>query len=247
MPAPILGYTWTIQAGAREATKTVNGKSYLHCHLNQENSHERDSVPAATMLHSRWSSSTWDIADKPPSQPIRCRPMSGGQPRSVASVKENHPEDLATSKLRRRQQSDSMWTSGGAGTTKARPPLRRGKAFRRLPHGACRWTSGCRDRVPTPAPAPHRMIMGSSGISAVKPSVEMKDRDIFEITCMALCTFNMSGKPPASIKSPVSPPMKSHAPIVSNSVLAQMRYVLPRITPHAPMISESAYTSLAIQ
>jgi hypothetical protein len=93
------------------------------------------------------------------------------------------------------------------------------------------------------------MIMGSSGISAVKPSVEMKDRDIFEITCMALCTFNMSGKPPASIKkSPVSPPRKPHAaPIVSNSVLAQMRYVLPRITPHAPMISESAYTSLAIQ
>ena len=242
MPAPILGHTRTIQAGTRETTKTVvNGTSYLHCHLNQEKSHERDCAPDAIMLHSRWSSCTRGV-DKPPSQPLRCRPMSGGQPNSVASVKESHQEDPGTRQVRRLQQRDSMWTSGGAGTTKARPPLRRGQAFRRLQHGACRWTSNCRatlDKVPTPAPAPHRMI--SSNVSALKPSVEMKDRDIVEITLMALCIFNMSGKPLASIKSPVSPPMKPRAPFVSQNALTQMRFLLPRLTPpHASIISKSA-------
>lgn len=234
MPAPILGHTWTFQAGTRETTKTVI--------LNQENSNEEKIAPAATRLHSRWSSNCWDIVDKPPLQPLRCRQMSGGQPRSVASVKESHHEDPVKSEVRRLQQSDSMWTSGGAGTTKARPPLRRGQAFRRLLHGACRWTSSCRatmDRVPTPAPAPHRMIMGSSSASVLKPSVEMKDRDIFEIALMALCKYNLSGKPQASIKSPVSPPMKPHAPIVSRSALTtQMRSLLSRM--NMPFVSKSA-------
>jgi hypothetical protein len=139
-PAPILGHTWTIQAGTRETTKTVNGNkdvetggkfnetehSYLHRHLNQENSHEQETVPAVTRLHSRWSSSSRDVVDKPPSQPLSCRRMSRGRP-----------------------------STSRAGTTTVRPPLLRGKAFRRLLHGACRWTSSSRsalDRVPTLAP-----------------------------------------------------------------------------------------------
>jgi hypothetical protein len=135
-PAPILGHTWTIQAGTtRETTKTVNGNkdvktgrksiekvhSYLHRHLNRENSHKQETVPAVTRLQSRWSSSSRDIVDTPPSQPSRGRPS----------------------------------TSRAGTTTTVRPPLLRGKAFRRLLHGACRWTSSSRsalDRVPTLAP-----------------------------------------------------------------------------------------------
>jgi hypothetical protein len=231
------------------------------------------SVPAVKGLHSRWSSSSRDTVDKPPSQPLSCRRMSGRRPSSAASVKESHQEDPGTSEVRRLQQNDSMWTSGGAGTTTvrpplrrekafrwtsggagtttARPPLRRGKAFRRFQQGACRWTSSSRsalDRVPTPAPAPHRMIVGLSSVSALTPSVEMKDRDIFEIAQMALCIFNTSGKPLASIKSPVCclpPRMTTHAAIITKSVLSPVRY-LPTptsMTPHAPVVSKSAYAA----
>jgi hypothetical protein len=230
MPAPILGQTWT-------------------------------------RLHSRWSSSSRDIFDKPPSKPLSCRRMSEGRPSSAASVKESHQEDPGTSKVRRPHQSDSMWTSGGAGTTTVRPPLlrgkafrwtsggtgtttvrpplRRGKAFKRFLQGACRWTSSSRsalDRVPTPAPAPHRMIVGSSSVSALKPSVEMKDRDIFEIAQMALCIFNVPGKPPASIKSPVCclpPRMTTHAPIITENALTPPT----SMTPHSPVVSKRAYAA----
>jgi hypothetical protein len=120
MPVPILGHTWTIQAGTtRETIKTVNGNkdeetgrksnetvhSYLHRHLNRENSHKQETVPAVTRLHSRWSSSSRDVVDKPPSQPLRCRRMSGGRPSSATSVKESHQEDPGTSEVRRLQQA----------------------------------------------------------------------------------------------------------------------------------------------
>jgi hypothetical protein len=193
MPAPILGHTWTIQAGTRETTKIVNGNedvqtgrksnervhSYLDRHLNQESSHKQERISSITRLHSRWNSGSRDMVDKPPSQPRSRRRMSGGRPSSATLVKESHQEDPRTSEVRRLQQSDSMWTSGGARTTNIRPPLRRGKAFRRFHHGACRWTSSSRsalDRVPTPAPAPHRMIVGLSSVSALKPYYIGKDQ-----------------------------------------------------------------------
>lgn len=182
----------------RKSNETLH--SHLHHHLYQESSHERGSVPAATSLHSRWSSSSQVIVDKPPSQPPSC------SPRSVASVKESHQrlEDAQTSKFGRLQRSDSkLWTSSGAGTTTGRPPLRRGKAFRRLPHGAgtttdrppfrrgkpfrgfhhgaCRWFPSSRsifDKVPTPPARARRVIVGvSNTFSLLDPSLELKDRD----------------------------------------------------------------------
>jgi hypothetical protein len=246
----------TIQAGIRETTKTVHGNedvdttgrksnktvhSYPHRHLNPKNSHGRGSAPA-TRLHSRWNSSSRAIVDKPPSQPLSCRQLSRGTSSTVSVKESQHHKDPNTTEVRRLQHSDSMWTSGGAGITNERPPLRRGKAFRglwasggagttnqrpplrrrrafkRFHHGACRWSSSSRaalDRAPSQAPAPHRMIVGLSIDSAPKPSVEMKDGDIFKMSVMALCIFNMSGKPPASLKSPER--CRIPMPIVSTS------------------------------
>jgi hypothetical protein len=263
----------TISHKTKNKKAAVDSPSLLNITINPSQDNMCTIMPAPilgqtwTRLHSRWSSSSRDIFDKPPSKPLSCRRMSEGRPSSATSVKESHQEDPGTSKVRRPHQSDSMWTSGGAGTTTVRPPLlrgkafrwtsggtgtttvrpplRRGKAFKRYLQGACRWTSSSRsalDRVPTPAPAPHRMIVGSSSVSALKPSVEMKDRDIFEIAQMALCIFNVPGKPPASIKSPVCclpPRMTTHAPIITENALTPPT----SMTPHSPVVSKRAYAA----
>jgi hypothetical protein len=79
--------TSNTQEGIRKTIKTVNGyenmdterkfskrmHSYIHHHLNQENSHGRESAQAARRLHSRWSSSAPIFVDRPPSYPRSCR------------------------------------------------------------------------------------------------------------------------------------------------------------------------------
>jgi hypothetical protein len=115
----------------------------LHQFLNQENMRERES--AVERLHSRWSSSFRIIVDRPPSQPISRRQMSG-EP-SSCSVKESHQKDPGRggSAARRLQRSNSKWTSGSGVFTDS-PPLqplsRRGSADRRLQQSDSRWCSG---------------------------------------------------------------------------------------------------------
>jgi hypothetical protein len=100
-----------------ETTKTVDttgrmsgdtAHSFPHRHFDQENSHERESAPAAK-LHSRWNSSSRIIVDRSPSQLLSCRRMGRG-PSSAVSVKESHHEDRST--VGRLQDSDSRWSSG---------------------------------------------------------------------------------------------------------------------------------------
>jgi hypothetical protein len=121
--------TSTTEEEIRETTKTVNGHterqsnkrvhSYLHNHLNQENSHERESAPGAR-LYSRWSSSARVIVDRSPSQPLSCCQMSIRS--GNVSVKESHDEDRSgqsdskslsrlSSTVGRPQDSDSRWSS----------------------------------------------------------------------------------------------------------------------------------------
>ena len=175
----------------------------VHQRLDQENVHERES--AVERLQSRWSSSSRLIIDRPPSQPLSRRQMSGG-PRSD-SVKESH-KDPGVGDAHRRgnaferpQQSDLKWTSG-SGVITDRPPLqplsRRGSAVGRLQQSDSRWSSGSRatfDAASSQALARHRMIVGPSRASALKHSVEMKNHDIIETTARALYILNLLGKP----------------------------------------------------
>jgi hypothetical protein len=96
---------------------------------------------AVEKLHSRWSSSSRVVGDRPPSQPLSCRPIVGGP--SSDSVKEIHYKDQGVGDALRRgntfrmlqQQSDSKWTIG-SGVIIDRPPLQplscRGSAVGRL-------------------------------------------------------------------------------------------------------------------
>jgi hypothetical protein len=181
----ILHRTSTTQEGIRKTTKTVDGNedvdkgrrssetvhSYRHqhrSHLHPEYSHDEcKSVPSVTKLHSRWSSSD---ADKPPSQPLSCGRQilaSGGSSSRVSPVTEG---TYKRPRPRLLQRSDSMWTSGGAGTTKDRPPLqplrRRGagstagvgtSSFQRSA-GSSRWISSYRAAVDTP-PSHHHALL----------------------------------------------------------------------------------------
>jgi hypothetical protein len=96
----------------------------LHQCLNQEFVHERES--AVERLHLKWSSSSRVIVDRPPSQPLSRRQMSGGP--SSGSVKDIH-EGPGEGDAHRGgnvseefQLSDSKWASGSLMITD-RPPL----------------------------------------------------------------------------------------------------------------------------
>jgi hypothetical protein len=155
--------TSTTEEEIRETTKTVNGHtgrksnkrvhSYLHNHLNQENSHERESAPGAR-LYSRWSSSARVIVDRSPSQPLSCCQMSRGS--GNVSVKESHDED-------RSGQSDSKSRS------------RLGSTVGRLQDSDSRWSSSYRaafDMAPSEPLARRRMIAGPKIASAGKESLK---------------------------------------------------------------------------
>jgi hypothetical protein len=97
----------------------------LHQHINQENVREQEGV--VERLLSRWSSSSRVITDRPPSQPLSCRQMSGGP--SGGSVKESHKDPgmgdaphRRQSAVERPQPSESKWTSG-SGIIADRPPV----------------------------------------------------------------------------------------------------------------------------
>jgi hypothetical protein len=235
--------TSTTQAGIRETTNKVRGSrdmytsgksnetvhSYQHhsSHLHREYSRERKHAPAEK-LHSRWSSSARVMVDKPPSQPLSYRRqmlVGGGSGRRVSPVKKGGE----IRKRPRLQRSDSMWTSGGAGTTKDRPPLQPFRAgstrtigARLQRSGSSRWSSSSRAAADTPpsnalARRDPVIVEESSSVSAAllqQPkrhhSIEMhsietkQDRaDTFEITLMALSIFNMTGKPQALLKTAV--------------------------------------------
>jgi hypothetical protein len=175
----------------------------LHQRINQENLHERgEAVLSEGLLHSRWSSSSRVIADRPPSQPLSRRQLSQG-PRS-GSVTESH-EDTGVDDAHRResaveqiQPNDQKWTSG-SGVVADRPPLqplsrRRGSADGKLQQSDSRWSSGSRasstfNTTSSKGLARHRMLAEPSSVSALKHcSVAMKrNHDIFETT-------NLSGK-----------------------------------------------------
>jgi hypothetical protein len=76
-------------------------KRLAHRRLDQEHVHERES--AVERLHLRWSSSSRVIADRPPSQPLNRRQMSG-KPISC-SVKESHKDPSVGDTHRRRNMS----------------------------------------------------------------------------------------------------------------------------------------------
>jgi hypothetical protein len=168
--------------------------------LNQENLLEREN--AVERLHSRWSSSVRVIVDRPPSQPLSRRQMSGGP--SSGSVKQSHQKDPGVGDAHRRgnaferlQQSDSKWTSG-SGVSTDRPPLQplrcRGSAARRLQESHSRWSSGSRATFDTKF-ARHRMLVGPSSVSALEHSVAMNNQYIFKTTMRALCTLTSLGEP----------------------------------------------------
>jgi hypothetical protein len=93
-------------------------------HQPQENVHARE-TQVEKFHHSRWISSFRVIVDRPPSQPLSRRQVSGGP--NSGSVKESHQDTGAGAKVRqnafvRLQQSPSKWTiCSGVGTD--RPPL----------------------------------------------------------------------------------------------------------------------------
>jgi hypothetical protein len=102
-------------------------------------------------LHSRWSSSSRVIVDKPPSRPLS-RQLSGG-PSSGGSVKESRTDPGVGDAHRRGNaskrvhQNHSRWASG-FGVINDRPPFQspscRGSAVERLHQSDSRWSSGCR-------------------------------------------------------------------------------------------------------
>jgi hypothetical protein len=177
----------------------------LHQCLNQENVHAQES--AVERLHSRWSSSSRVTVDRPPSQPLSRRQMSGG-PSSGSIVKESHTDPCVVGDAHRRgnaferlQQSDSKWTTG-SGVIPDRPPMQplscRGSAVGRLQQSDSRWSSGSRptfDTTSSQALARHRMLVGPSIVSALEHSVEKKNQDILKTTIRALCTLKLVGKP----------------------------------------------------
>ena len=97
----------------------------LHTLLNEEIVHETESE--VERLHSRWSSSFRVIVDRPPSEPLSRRKMSG-RPSSVSvdesqqdvGVGDAHRRGYALERLR---QSDSKWTVGSRRVSTDRPPL----------------------------------------------------------------------------------------------------------------------------
>jgi hypothetical protein len=178
----------------------------LHQRINQENLRERGEG-VVEMLHSRWSSSSRVIADRPPSQPLSRRQVS--EVPSSSSVKESHEDPCVGDAHRREsaveqlQPSDSKWTSGSR-VIADRPPLqplsRRGSAVGKLQQSDSRWSSGCRaitfDTSSSQALARHLMLVEPSSVSALRHcSVEMKkNHDTFETKIRALCILNLSGK-----------------------------------------------------
>jgi hypothetical protein len=74
--------TSTSQEGMLKLTTIVYGSEDVDTgrkynkRVNQDNSYGQES--AAGRLHSRWSSSSRVIIDRPPSHPLSCRQMSGG-------------------------------------------------------------------------------------------------------------------------------------------------------------------------
>jgi hypothetical protein len=74
--------TSTSQEGMLKLTTIVYGSEDVDTgrkynrRVNQDNSYGQES--AAGRLHSRWSSSSRVIVDRPPSHPFSCRQMSGG-------------------------------------------------------------------------------------------------------------------------------------------------------------------------
>ena len=173
----------------------------LHQCLSEENMHERES--AVEGLHSRWSSSSRVIVDRPPSQPLSRRQMSG-KPMSC-SVKAIR-KDAGVGDTRRRgnasegfQLSDSKWASS-SGVITDRPPLQPlrcpGSSVQRLQKSESRWSSGSRTTLDTAlsqALARHRMQVGPSSVSELEHSVETKNQENFEITITALCTAGRTG------------------------------------------------------
>jgi hypothetical protein len=163
----------------------------LHQCLNQES--------AVASLHSRWSSSSQVVVDRPPSQPLSRRRMCGGP--SSGSVKQSHiyPEmgDIHRRENtfeQHQQQSNSKWTSG-SGLITDRPPLqplsRRGRDVGRIQQSDSRWSPGSRatsDTALSRALARHRMLVGPSNVSDLKHSVERRNQDLFQGTIKRLFT-----------------------------------------------------------
>jgi hypothetical protein len=166
----------------------------LHQCPNQENVHAQEGAVERV------------IVDRPPTQPLSRRSMSGGP--CSDSVKESH-KDPGVGDARRRentferlqQQSDSKWTSGSGVITDRPPsqPLSRRQmsgepyAVERLQQSDSRWSSGSRATFDTAsssqALAHHRMLVGPSSLSALEHSVETKNQDIFETTITTLGTL----------------------------------------------------------
>jgi hypothetical protein len=75
--------TLTTQDGIRETTKRLCGHADIVTGRNQEKAYGRESADGR--LHSRWSSSAWVVVDRPPSQPLSFRRMSGGSRTHLAN------------------------------------------------------------------------------------------------------------------------------------------------------------------
>jgi hypothetical protein len=171
----------------------------LHQCLGQESTVES--------LHSRWSSSSQVIADRPPSQPLSRRQMYG--PSSGYSENQSHKDPEMGGVHRRentierhQQQGNSKWTSGSGVITDG-PPLqplsrRRSHDVGRVQQSGSRWSPGSRATSDTTALsqalARHLMLVGPSNVSALEHSVDKKNQDPFETTIKTLFTSTLLGK-----------------------------------------------------
>jgi hypothetical protein len=171
----------------------------LHQRLIQKNVHERESV--VERLPSRWSSCSLIIVDRPPSQPLSRRQMSGRP--SSGSVKESHHKDPGTGNSRResaagRLQRNSKWTSGSGVITDSpplQPPSRRGSGGEKLQQGGSKWRPGSLtafDKALSQALVRHRMIVRPRSVSPPKHSAAMNNHDIFESTSRTPFIMNLS-------------------------------------------------------
>jgi hypothetical protein len=124
-------------------------QSYTIClqqKLDKDNAHGQESPVGRH--HSRWSSSTQVISNRPPSQPRSRHQMSGGS--SSVSLKERHKK-LVTGEVQQRgshnferlQQSESKWNSGSEALVDQPPlqPVSRHEISG--PSDESRWSSGC--------------------------------------------------------------------------------------------------------
>jgi hypothetical protein len=174
----------------------------LHQCLYQENALAEES--AVEGLHSRLSSSSRVVVDRPPSQPLSRRTMYEGPSRDSANESHEDPQmgdghRRGNTFERLQQQSDSKWTSGSGGITDRSPlqPLsRRGPYVQMIQQSYSRWSSGSRaicDTALSQALTGHRILGGPSSVSSLEHSVETKNQEIFETLITPLCTAGLTG------------------------------------------------------